>query len=55
VPFDELLTAPMGRQAVLLQLLLQVAIREQVVHNLGHGLPFVSRTAKGKENNPFFN
>lgn len=55
VSFNELLSGPVGGQTVLLQFLLQIAIREQVVNNFGQRLPLVSRTAKGKGNKRFSN
>lgn len=49
VSLNELLAGPRGRQTMFLELLPQIAIRQQVINNFGHQLPFVSRTAKGKQ------
>lgn len=54
VSFNELLAGPVGGQPVLLQFLLQITVREQVVNHLGQRLPLVSRAA-GHGNKRFCN
>lgn len=49
VPLDELLAGPRAGQTELLEPLPQLPIRQQVINNFGHQLPFVVRAAK--ENN----
>lgn len=53
VSLDELLAGARGRQAVLLELFPQISIRQQVINDFGHQLPFVIRTAKGKQKRPY--